>query len=265
MDEHVTDRFRSLHDSGTFVIPNPFDRGSARLLASLGFAALATTSAGLAASLGRRDMTIDREDLVAHVAVVASATDLPLHVDAERCFGDDPAGVAETVHLLAHAGAAGCSIEDWNPAEQQIDPLATSVARVAAAAEAAAEHGLVLTARCEHHLHGVDDLDATIERLVAYREAGAEVLYAPGYFGIEEVARIVAGAGAPVNVLLLPGGPTVAELTEAGVRRVSLGGGLSNVAYGAVVAQATAIRDHGTPDLTLPSLSRDTLAAAFEG
>ncbi|MBA3281026.1 MAG: isocitrate lyase/phosphoenolpyruvate mutase family protein [Acidimicrobiia bacterium] len=259
-----TERLRALHADATFVIPNPFDRGSARLLAALGFEALATTSAGMAASLGRLDQEVSRDQLLAHVADLAAATDLPLHVDAERCFADDPAGVAETVRLLAEAGAAGCSIEDWNPGEDRIDPLPVSVDRVVAAAEAAQTSGLVLTARCEHHIRGVDDLDATVERLAAYRDAGAEVVYAPGLVDPDQIRRVVDETEVPVNVLLLPGGPTVPELAALGVRRVSLGGTLSNAAYGAVVDQATAVRDTGALDTTLPRLSRRISADAFE-
>ncbi len=259
-----TDRLRALHASGTFVIPNPFDRGSAQLLASLGFQALATTSAGLAASLGRRDMTITRDQLLAHVSDLAPATDLPLHVDAERCFGDDAAGVTETVRRLADAGAAGCSIEDWNPADGQIDPIEISVERVAAAADAARASGLVLTARCEHLLHGITDLDATIARLIAYRDAGAEIVYAPGQLGPAAIERVVHETGVPVNVLLLPGGPNVGELTDLGVRRISLGSRLANAAYGAFVAQAVAVRDHGEVDPDLPRLAAELAAAAFE-
>jgi 2-methylisocitrate lyase-like PEP mutase family enzyme len=256
-------RLRELHREGTFVIPNPFDRGSARLLAGLGFEALATTSAGLANSRGLMDMTIDRDTLLAHVADLAPATDLPLHVDAERCFADDPAGVAETVRLLAEAGAAGCSIEDWDPAAGVITPLPEAVARVEAAAGAAADAGLVLTARCEHHLHGVDDLDATVERLVAYRDAGAEVVYAPGFLTLDQVRRIVDGTGTPVNCLLLPGGPSVAELAAAGVRRVSLGSVLSSQAYGAFVQGARHVLDHGAPDPSLAFLSGDDAQRSF--
>lgn len=257
------DRLRDLHRAGTFVIPNPFDRGSARLLAALGFDALATTSAGLAASRGRSDMDIDRQVLLDHVADLAPATDLPLHVDAERGFADDPAGVAATVHALAERGAAGCSIEDWDPAAGRIDPLDDAVTRVAAAATAAAEHGMVLTGRCEHLVRGVDDFDGTIARLVAYRDAGAEVLYAPGLVDPAQIRRVVDEVVAPINVLLRPGGPSVDELARLGVRRVSLGGALSHAAYGAAVATATAVRDHGVLDPATPRIPGDVADRAF--
>ena len=256
-------RLRELHREGTFVIPNPFDRGSARLLASLGFEALATTSAGLANSRGLVDMAIDRDTLLAHVADLAPATELPLHVDAERCFADDPAGVAETVRLLGEAGAAGCSIEDWDPGADAITPLPEAVARVEAAAGAAADVGMVLTARCEHHIHGVDDLDATIERLVAYRDAGAEVVYAPGGFDEHQVRRIVDGAATAVNCLLTRNGPTVAELAAAGVRRVSLGSALSNAAYAALMQGARHVLDHGALDEGLPRLRGGDVKRSF--
>src|SRR5436190_24162333 len=168
-------RFRSLHAADElFVMPNPWDVGSARLLASLGFEALATTSAGFAWSLGKLDQRVSRDELVAHVRSLSAATPLPLNVDSERCYPDDPGGVAETAAMLAEAGAAGFSIEDYDPATGRIDEVELAAERVAEAAAAA--HGLpdplVLTGRCENHIRGVDDLDDTISRLVAYRDAG---------------------------------------------------------------------------------------------
>ncbi len=186
-----TDRFRSLHTDDIFVMPNPYDLGSARLLAALGFSALASTSAGFAATLGRLDMTVSRDELLAHVGPLAAATDLPLNVDSERCYADDLSGVHETVELLAEAGAAGCSIEDWNPLTKSIDTLDVAVQRVGAAVAGAAATGLVLTARCENHLHGVDDLDDTITRLRAYVAAGADVVYAPGLVDLDQIATVV--------------------------------------------------------------------------
>jgi 2-methylisocitrate lyase-like PEP mutase family enzyme len=170
-------RFRELHErEQLFVMPNPWDVGSAKLLASLGFEALATTSAGFAWSLGKVDQTVTRDELLAHVRALA-ATPLPLNVDSERCFPDEPGGVAETVRLLAEAGAAGFSIEDYDPARDAIDDVEVAAERVRVAAEAKGD--LVLTGRAENHLHGVDDLDDTIARLLAYRDAGADVVYAP--------------------------------------------------------------------------------------
>ena len=263
MTDSQTDRLRALHQSGTFVIPNPFDRGTARLLAALGAQALATTSSGLAASLGRLDMTISRDDLLRHVGELATATDLPLHVDAERGFAPDAAGVADTVRMLAAAGASGCSIEDWDPATGAIDPLAVSVARVAAAVEAAKDHRLVITARCEHHIRGIDDLDATIERLIAYRDVGAECLYAPGLVDPDQIRRVVQETAGAVNVLLLPGGPSVDELAAIGVRRTSLGGRLYATAYGAAVEVARTVLEGGGVAADLPSLSRSLATEAF--
>ena len=260
---HRRDRLRELHRDGTFVIPNPFDRGSARLLAALGFEALATTRGGLAASRGRLDMSIDRDTLLAHVADLVAATDLPLHVDAERGFGDDPAGVADTIDRLGRTGAAGCSIEDWDPAAGRIDPSAEAVARVQAAADASAAHGIVLTARCENHLHGVDDLDDTIARLVAYRDAGAEVVYAPGLVDPADIRRVVAETRTAVNVLLLPGGPTVSALADLGVRRVSLGSALANAAYAALIGAARGVLDEGT--VSGARVPGDIAASAYEG
>lgn len=257
--------FRDLHRSGTFVVPNPFDRGSARLLAALGFEALATTSSGHAATAGRADMALGRDALVTHVADLVTATDLPLTVDAERGFADDPVGVAATVDLLAEAGAAGASIEDWDPVAGRIDDPTAAVERVAAAAETAAGHGLVLTARCENLIRGVADLDDTVARLVAYRDAGAEVVYAPGLVEPAEIRQVVEATQVPVNVLLRPGGPTVDELGAAGVRRVSLGGTLARVAYGAVVEAARRVQVAGRVDPGGPWLAPALAEAAFVG
>jgi 2-methylisocitrate lyase-like PEP mutase family enzyme len=258
-------QFHDLHSSGTFVMPNPFDVGSTRLLTQLGFSALATTSAGFAATLGRLDMHVTRDELVAHVADLVHATPLPMNVDAERCFADDVAGVAETVALLADAGAAGLSIEDWNPATGAIDDTDVARARVEAAAAAAEESGMVLTARCENLLRGVQDLDDTIARLQAYSAAGAHCVYAPGLVDLQQIRRVVDECAAPVNVLLLPGGPSVDELADAGVRRVSLGSALSTVAYGAVVAAARSVLADGRLAADAPrvdgALTRQAFAA----
>ena len=239
-------RFRALHESGTFVIPNPIDVGSARILEHLGFLALATTSSGLAATMGRLDGTVTLDELVTHVAALARAASIPINVDAERCFAESSAGICETIERLAEAGASGISIEDWNPATAAIDPIDVATERVAAAAAACRPHGIMLTGRAENHLHGVTDLDDTIARLRAYRSAGAEVLYAPGAQAASEVARIATECDAPINVLALPGSPAVPVLAELGVRRVSTGGALAWAAYGGLVAAATELRDHGT-------------------
>jgi 2-methylisocitrate lyase-like PEP mutase family enzyme len=243
-------RFAELHAVGTFVMPNPWDVGSARLLESLGFPALATTSSGYAASLGRHDQQITLDELLAHVVTLVDAIGIPLNVDAERCYADEPEGVAETARLIAGTGAAGFSIEDYDPLRDRLDSLAEGAARVAAAAEIAKAHGLVLTARAENHLYGVDDLDDTIARLRAYREAGAHVLYAPGLSKLADIERVVRETGAPVNVLALRASPPVRELASAGVRRVSTGGALAFAAYGALVHAGRELLESGSSEYT---------------
>jgi 2-methylisocitrate lyase-like PEP mutase family enzyme len=267
----VADRrsqFRALHvRDELFVMPNPWDVGSARLLASCGFEALATTSAGFAWALGKLDQTVTRDELVAHVADIAAATPLPLNVDSERCYPDDPGGIAETVALLADAGASGCSIEDYDPHTKSVDPLAEAAERVAVAVEAAHRRpdALVLTARAENHIRGVDDLDDTIARLVAYRDAGADAVYAPGLSDLDQIAAVVRAVGMPVNVLALPNGPTISELASVGVRRVSTGGLLASAAYGALLAGATELRTDGTSRYGESGVAQDALGKAFAG
>lgn len=259
-------RFRALHDrKRLFLMPNAWDAGSARLLASSGFEALATTSAGFAWSLGKLDQRVTRDELVAHVKTLAGATSLPLNVDSERCYPDNPGGVARTVALLAEAGAAGFSIEDYDPATGGIDDLAIAAERVEAAVEAAHRlpEPMLLTARAENHISGVDDLDDTIARLIAYRDAGADAVYAPGLRDIGQIAAVVEAVRVPVNVLALPGGPTVAELAAVGVRRVSTGGSLAAAAYGALMAGARELLDEGTSRYAESRVSGDTLRAAF--
>jgi 2-methylisocitrate lyase-like PEP mutase family enzyme len=246
-------------------MPNPWDVGSAKLLASVGAEALATTSAGFAWTLGRLDGQVTRDELVAHVAALADATDLPLNVDSERCFPDDPGGVAETVRLLGEAGAAGCSIEDWNPVDGRIEDVGLAVERVAEAAEAAHafDPPMVLTGRCENHLHGVDDLDDTIARLVAYRDAGADCLYAPWLLTIERVSAVVEAVQAPVNVLAVPTGPPVPELARVGVRRVSTGSLLASAAYGALLVGARELLSDGTSEYARSAMTPAERDAAF--
>jgi 2-methylisocitrate lyase-like PEP mutase family enzyme len=242
-------RFRELHArEQLFVMPNPWDVGSARLLASLGFEALATTSAGFAWSIGKGDQKVTRAELVDHVAAVAQATPLPLNVDSERCYPDDPGGIAETVALLGDAGASGFSIEDYDPATGRIEDVGLAAERVAEAAEAA--HGLpdplVLTGRAENHIRGVDDIDDTIARLVAYRDAGADCVYAPGLRDLGQIRAVVEAVEAPVNVLALVGGPSTADLATVGVRRVSTGGALARAAYGTLLAAGRELHGEGT-------------------
>ena len=261
-------RFRALHERDQlFVMPNPWDVGSARLLASLGFEALATTSAGFAWTIGKLDGQVTRGELVAHVAAVAEATPLPLNVDSERCFPDDPGGVAGTVRLLGEAGAAGFSIEDYNPATGRIDDVGVAAAKVAEAVEAARafDPPLVVTGRAENHLRGVDDLDDTIARLLAYRDAGADAVYAPWLIELDSISRLVGAVGAPVNVLAVATTPPVGELASVGVRRVSTGSLLAGAAYGALLAGARELRDEGTSSYATRRATADELAAAFAG
>jgi 2-methylisocitrate lyase-like PEP mutase family enzyme len=259
-------RFRELHErEQLFVMPNPWDAGSARILAAAGFDALATTSAGFAWSLGKLDQHVTRDELVVHVGDLSAATDLPLNVDSERCYPDDPGGVAETVKLLADAGAAGCSIEDYDPATGTIDDVGLAAERVAIAAEVA--HGLdepmVLTGRAENHIRGVDDLDDTIARLIAYRDAGADCVYAPGLTDIDQIRTVVEAVVAPVNVLALATVPPTQQLAAVGVRRVSTGSLPAGTAYGALYAAATELLAEGTSTYAAGHIPRDVLGAAL--
>jgi 2-methylisocitrate lyase-like PEP mutase family enzyme len=254
-----------LHADGIFLMPNPWDAGSARFLESMGFPALATTSSGHAATLGRGDQAVTREELLGHARVMAAAVEVPVNIDAERCFADDPEGVADMVGAIAETGAAGCSIEDFDPATRAIDPLEAATERVAAAALAARESGLVLTARAENHLYGINDLDDTVTRLCAYRDAGAEVVYAPGLVDVDAIARLVSEVEVPVNVLALASGPPVAELESVGVRRVSTGGALTRAAFTALRDAARELMVQGTSSYAGRSLSFGEIVDAFAG
>jgi 2-methylisocitrate lyase-like PEP mutase family enzyme len=240
-------RFLERHHADTpLLLPNPWDAGSARIMATLGFEALATTSSGFAATLGRVDGNVTRDEAIAHGAAIVAATDVPVSADLENCFADDPEGVATTIEMAIAAGLAGCSIEDFSGTELYAPDLAA--ARVAAAADAAhrGDVHLVLTARAENHIRGHADLDDTIARLQSYQEAGADVLYAPGLADIADIRRVVEAVDLPVNVLALPHAPSVPELAGAGVKRVSVGGAFAYVAIGAVVEAARELLDHGT-------------------
>jgi 2-methylisocitrate lyase-like PEP mutase family enzyme len=244
----IAERFRALHhgDGPPLLLPNPWDVGSAKLLASLGFQALATTSSGHAATLGRLDGSVTRDEAIAHGAEIAGATELPVNADLENGFADDPAGVGETVRLALEAGLAGCSIEDFTGREDEpFYTLEAAAERVAAAVEAA-DGRLVLTARSENYIRGRFDLADTIARLQAFQEAGADVLYAPGLRSIEDIRAVVSAVDRPVNVLALPVAPPVHELAAAGVRRVSVGGGFAYAAFGALVAAGRELLDEGT-------------------
>jgi len=245
-------------------MPNPWDVGTAKLFASLGFRALATTSSGHAATLGRLDGEITLREALEHAQEIAAATKLPVNADLEACFADDPAGVGETVRRASETGIAGCSVEDWSGEAIYDAGLATE--RVAAAAEAA--HGgprrIVLTARSENYLHGHRDLADTIERLQSFQEAGADILYAPGVYELSDVERLVSSVDAPVNVLILPGGPTIPELASVNVARVSVGGAFNLVALGAATAAARELLDAGTHGFwDAAKLGRKARDAAF--
>lgn len=244
--------FAALHARpGCFVIPNPWDAGTARLLAGLGFEALATTSAGAAFSLGKRDGAAGREAVLENARAIVAATDLPVSADLENGFGDAPGAAAETIRLAAEAGLVGGSIEDaTGRREAPIHDFDLAVERVAAAVEAARalDFPFVLTARAENFLHGRPDLDDTIRRLQAFERAGADVLYAPGLRTAEDIGAVVSAVERPVNVVMgLQGGTlSLADLAELGVKRVSVGSALSRAALGAFLRAAREMRDHGT-------------------
>ena len=222
--------FRELHSSGLFAMPNPWDRGSARMMAELGAKALATTSAGHGRTIGKDDQEVTLSQLVTHVADLTAFIDIPLNVDSERLFPDAPGGIEQSVALLAEAGAAGVSIEDYNPATQSIDSVEVAAQAVARAAIACEKHGLVLTARAENYLYANPDLDDTISRLIAYRDAGADCLYAPGPTDLGDIELIVSETSSPINVLALPSAPSPSELAAVGVRRISSGSVIYNAA-----------------------------------
>jgi 2-methylisocitrate lyase-like PEP mutase family enzyme len=262
-------QFQALHAAQeAFVIPNPWDIGSARLLALAGFKALATSSAGYAFSRGLPDNAVGRAQMMVHLAEIAHATDLPVSADLENGFGDAPEECAKTIHLAAQAGVVGGSIEDaTGRADEPIYPFEAAVERVRAAVEAARAQPFpfTLTARAENYLCGRPDLDDTIRRLLAYQEAGADVLYAPGLKTREEIAAVVNALERPVNVLMGLQGVllSVDELQSMGVRRVSVGGSLARAALGAFLRAAHEIRDEGTFNYTKDAASGNELNESF--
>ena len=265
-------QFRALHDwPAGFVIPNPWDAGSARMLESLRFEALATTSAGLAFSLGRRDGEglVSREEVLVHIRAIVGASDLPVAGDLENGFGDDTKTVAETIRLVAEAGLVGGSIEDaTGNVDEPIYEFNHAVERVAAAVEAAnaLPFPFTLTGRAENFLHDRPDLDDTIRRLQAFAKVGAHVVYAPGLRNLDEIKTVCAAlAPTPVNALVSAGGPTAAEFAAAGVRRVSLGSGLARMAYSAFYSAAKEIKEHGTFNFARGGLSFSELNAFMRG
>lgn len=245
-----TDAFRALHREGCFVIPNPWDAGSARLLAGLGFKALATTSSGFAWTLGKSDNRVSLDEALEHLRVVAGSVDVPVNADFEGGFAIEPDGVAANVARAVETGIAGLSIEDSSgDPEAPLFDFDLSVARIRAARQAIDDHGggVLLTGRSEGFVVGRPDLPDTIRRLQAYADAGADCLYAPRMGSLEDVAAVVRSvAPKPVNVLVGSDFTTVAALADLGVRRISVGGGLARVAWGAFLGAATEIAEHGT-------------------
>lgn len=240
------DRFRALHDGDPFVIPNPWDAGSAKVLVGLGFQALATTSGGFAFTLGRHDGDVTPDEVTEHARALAEAVDVPVSVDLENGFGPEPERAAEAIERVAGAGAVGGSIEDWDPGEERLYELDHAAERVAAACEAARrlDFPFVVTARAENHFRGNPDLDDTIARLQAFERAGADVLYAPGLRTVDEIRAVCEATSKPVNVIARPK-LSLAEIVEAGAQRVSVGSSLAFVALTAMAEAAEAIRDDG--------------------
>jgi 2-methylisocitrate lyase-like PEP mutase family enzyme len=245
-------QFLALHHGNTpLLLPNPWDAGTAKILATIGFSALATTSAGFANTYGRLDGNVTRDEVLEHARSICAAVDLPVSADLENCFAAAPAGVAETITLAIETGLVGGSCEDFSGNED--DPIydaGLATERVAAAAEAAHSGPVrfVLTARCENYLHGRNDFDDTVARLLAFQAAGADVLYAPGLNATEDIRRLVDAVDLPINVLALPGTAPVAELGAIGVKRVSVGSGFSNVAAGALADAGRELLERGTYD-----------------
>lgn len=265
--------FRDLHDpshsDGAFIIPNPWDIGTARLLEHLRFRALATTSMGFAFSTGRRDTTVLREEMLEHISVIASATELPVSADLEGGYGRDPDVVAETIRLAARAGAVGGSIEDaTGDPEQPIFDIGLATERVAAAAQAARSlpHPFVLTARAENFLHGRPDLADTVKRLQGYQEAGADVLYAPGLTTRQDIVDVVSSVDKPVNVVMGLRGAQLSlnELSDIGVRRVSVGSALYRAALGAFLRAGEEMAKSGSFGFAAEAISPADVEAVWD-
>ena len=249
---HQGERFRDLHQrDGVFIMPNPWDVGTARILASMGFEALATTSAGMAFALGRPEGHTPADDVLAHCSMMVSATELPVSADLEKGFGDSPEDVADTIRAAAATGLAGCSIEDHtNRPDDPIFAFELAVERIQAAVEAcrALDHDFVLTARAENFLWDRPDLDDTIARLQAFEKAGADVLFAPGLHDLETIRTVCAALSKPVNVIMGMPGATfgVDELAEAGAKRISVGSALARAAFGAFLRVSEEMANKGT-------------------
>ena len=265
---HLVQRFRRLHDRG-FIIANPFDQGSARLLALMGFEALASSSAGFAHTVGRPDGAARREEVLAHLALLCNAVAVPVSADLENGYGDAPEAVADTIRRAAAAGCAGGSIEDRTG--RDADPLyglELAVERIRAAAEAARQvpGGFVLTARAENFLVGRADLGDTIRRLQAYQDAGADVLFAPGLTTAQQITTVLKEIDRPLNVILVRAlAQTVPQLFALGVRRVSTGGSLARAAYGEMVRAARELQEEGTREYLARALTGGQINAALSG
>jgi 2-methylisocitrate lyase-like PEP mutase family enzyme len=260
--EQKAERFKALHEGEIFIIPNPWDAGTAKVLAGLGFEALASTSAGFAFTLGRLDGGVTLEEVIAHTRVLDEATALPVSVDLENGYGANPTDAARAISEAAAAGAVGGSIEDYDPGGH-IYEIGHATERVAAACEAAKQldFPFTLTARAENHIRGNPDLDDTIARLQAYERAGADVLYAPGLRNGEEIKAVCDAVSGPVNVLARPD-LSMSEIAEAGAQRVSLGSWLTWVSVGALADVARRMRDDGDfSSLSFPREIREWLSA----
>lgn len=264
-------RFRALHEqAGAFIIPNPWDAGTARILAAIGFEALATTSAGLAFSLGVPEGAVSREQALAHCREIVAATDLPVSADLEKGFGDSPESVADTIRDAAETGLAGCSIEDHtNRRDDPIFEYGLAVERIEAAAAAARNlpRDFILTARCENFLWGRPDLSDTIKRLQAFEAAGADVLYAPGLYDLDTIRTVCRSVTKPVNVVMGMPGSTfgVKDLAQAGVRRISVGSALCRAAFGAFIRAAKEMKAAGTFTFSGQAVGFSELEGYFGG
>ena len=261
-------RFRTLH-ARPFVVPNPWDPGSARLLAAEGFAALATTSAGMAnANFGRPDGDVTRDEVLAHARAIVGATSLPVSADFENGFGANATEVSESVRLASETGLAGLSVEDYGGPERGLYPIEEATERVAAAADAARADAepLVVTARAENFFRGNPDLGDAIVRLQAFQDAGADVLYAPALPDLDALRTVVAETDRPVNTLIMPGGPSVSEIFEAGAMRITTGSALAMTAQDALIQAARELRDEGTHGFWLQAVrSAGDVAKALAG
>jgi len=263
--------FRGLHEApGAFIIPNPWDIGTACILAAMGFDALATTSAGMAFSLGLAEGHVSRKDTLNHCRAIVEATPLPVSADLENGLGDSPESAAETIHVAASIGLAGCSLEDHTGRpDHPIYDFALAVERIEAAAQArrSLPHDFVLTARCENFLWGRPDLDDTIRRLQAFEKAGADVLYAPGLHDLGTIRTVCDALTKPVNVVMGMPGATfgVAELADAGVKRISVGSALARLAFGAFVSAAREMKSEGTFGFSDKAMGFAELEGFFTG